>query len=414
MKTHSGNVAFEGEKFESTFGIEYLKTARLFSESPLSEYYLEVTRAALIDHHHVVNVKGQGVLALLHCIFAHTPSARCEIHFNPSPLRNASQINEILGSKNSVIHHFTLDEDHSIIIDQSFLELLRGFLDVLLPEKQVVPDELIEKLWRRLLFHAACQAGRYDFIACLEPTQAPSSFLSSTAVNPSTDMLLVPLQYIIQHETAHWVYSMASDGLRLKDEGAELRGQLKREYLAALKRATANRTKKYGSKAAKFASKATAKRIEYWFDQGWEEVLCDLEGLRSTVRIAGEAKMSVSEAVVSINILHMLIAAMSMLADEIQGAKTDPSIGSARYLLAQTVANNVLNAHSPQSVTHAAVLHSVANSRYTSSIIQPAFREISKIKQRLNEREVPGAERRQLMRTHGFSKYKQGRVAIVY
>lgn len=402
----------EGDKFEATYGVDYIKATRLFYDQPLSEFYLNATNITLRDHpNDTLNINGVGVLARVHCIYAHTHKAQCEFHSNPDSNKQDINTKNLKGPN---VKNISFSADHAFVLDQSFLELLHAFLVLMIPNKIIISNEQIHKIRSRMLFHVFSRAGRYDLLASLGKTQPPSEFMGADLKESRiASRLLVPMQYIVRHETAHWIYSSISKSVSINDELLGFKKVLEESFRVSLLRATAYRSKQYGPDQAKDAQKQTEEKLNYWLNEGWEEVLCDIQGFKSALITAELAKVPVSSVIVSVNILHMLISAISSLQGEIGETDICTISGSARSLLSQTVGALMLQSFNQKTQEQAAQMHSAANRRFIEQIIKPAYDEISTIKRKIMSSESADLNPRNLVKMHGFGRYSPRDIAIV-
>lgn len=399
---------FNGKKFEETYGVELLKASKLFHATNLDPRYLEAIRLLTIpDSGNTLDISGKGVLTLFHFVVGKTPSAQCEMYSNPSAANGYFEVNELKKLDNEQIN------DNAIFLDLSLIEILHALLTLLLTKEPIFSEQEIAQVRDRLMFHAFFRASRFDLIQQLPSDISNFSILDRVGFSQNViARLLVPIQYIVQHETAHWVYSSMSQDFDIHKEHPFLKEALSEAFDQALKKTTNYRKKIYGLENANYAANETAKQLKYWLSDGWEEVLCDFHGFKAAMLLANQAKVPISSVLVTVNILQMLISGLSMLVKEAGGKGKDVPALSARSLLIHAFGNVILHGYPSEARELAARMHSSANKRFITQVLQPCLDQLALMSEKPSNSQLKN-NRRQILRQYGYDRYSSCKLAIV-
>lgn len=393
------------KSMEEVFGFSALCASKLFARDSPSPYYIGAARLAVHDEAIVVKAYGTEINLRLHCLFVNTASAQCETLLNP----RVNPLDFSVGPDDKVRHLLTL-QDHTLVIDQSFIELVHAIIFLSVVAEIPLTEKQLKALRTSIIFIACVRAGRYDLLAKLGAPEAISAIISDALQSGAIGKRLLPaIQYIVSHEATHWVYGFRSKGFDIDGEHAAFRPMLKKEFEKALRRIRQNHVSHYGEDAAEYAAQSLQRRIDYWLGAGWEEVLCDLQGFRSAISMAGEAGVKISSAIVAINSVHKALSCIQLAIDEISGSEEISSFG-ARSLLAETIGCIFLQNYTDAERDVTAKMVSQANRRLVNLIAAPLTQEISNLKA---ARYSGGVDARKIVNEYGFDIYKPGSIVLL-
>lgn len=392
-------------RIEDVFGFSALCASKLFARDLPISYYVNAARLAVHDEAIFVKAYGVEINLRLHCLFVNTASAQCETLLNP----RSESLDFVVDSGNK-IHHLQPLQDHTLVIDQSFIELIHAIIFISICSEIPLTEKQLKALRTRIIFIACVRAGRYDLLANLGPSEAISDIISDALRSGAIGKRLLPaIQYIVSHEATHWIYGFRPKGFDIDGEHTSLRPMLEQEFESALRRSRQNHVIHYGEDAAEYAAKTLQGSIEHWLGVGWEEVLCDLQGFRSAITMAQDAEVKISSVIVAINSVHKALSCIQLAIDEIADSE-EVSRVAARGLLAETISNLFLHNYTQSERDITSRMLSQANRRVRDLVAMPLEQDIFDLKA---TRSLGLVDARGVMGAYGFHAYKPGSIALL-
>jgi len=364
------------------------------------------------DETDYVVVAGAKIHQNIHCFMLNSHLARCELISNPRA-RNISPIVDE-ESKSILLSHEEAGS-HALVLDQAFLELLHAvFYVVLLADD---PSDIIDldAIHKRIIFHSACECGRYDLINHLgEIVEISDIFEQAQNFDAVVARLMYPVQFIVTHEFCHWAHSSLSQKFKISEQFVELQNEIRNTTKSSMERVTKYRKEKYGNEfhdQIQGSAEKTLLGVEFWLTDGWEEVVCDYNALMAAIRLGEKMDMPVEKVLSSVNVLLIFLNALTYVRSTILGDEELLWRSSSRTLVWQSMFNHLLS--TPKQVQIAQATFSIMNDRLMKHFADPIEAKLSHILTKGAQNQFNLTDAIDLLSRSGFPNMLDGHLSLI-